>query len=65
MENVMLPSPEQIDERIADCELELKSLRRLRRMSQAARDAAQARRRRACSTHAVPLPEQQGAARVS
>jgi hypothetical protein len=43
MEMIVLPPPEQIDKRIAACELELKALRRLRRMAHAARVAEQAR----------------------
>jgi hypothetical protein len=60
MEPITLPQPEQLRQRIADCELELRSLRRLLRMSIAADDANQARRRRedkiAQSGEEVPAP---------
>jgi hypothetical protein len=46
MENITLPPPEQLQQRIADCETELKSLRRLLRVTKAMRDAEEARKRR-------------------
>jgi hypothetical protein len=46
METITIPEPDQLRRRITDCELELKSLRRLLRMSQAMQDAQQARERR-------------------
>jgi peptidoglycan hydrolase CwlO-like protein len=49
MENITVPPPEEIQQRIADCEQELKSLRQLFRLSQAIRDAKEARQRRARS----------------
>jgi hypothetical protein len=41
-----LPSPDELRQRIADCEIEIKSLRRLLRMSWAWEDANAARHRR-------------------
>jgi hypothetical protein len=46
METLTLPPPDEIQERITACEIELKSLRRLLRMSRAMRDAEAARQRR-------------------
>lgn len=46
MDTIILPPPDDIRERIASCEAELKSLRRLLRASQDAHDARDARRRR-------------------
>jgi hypothetical protein len=47
MEMIPVPQPEVIQQRIADCELELRSLRRLLRMALALQDAEEARQRRA------------------
>jgi hypothetical protein len=44
--NITLPQPDELRERIAACEVELKSLRRLLRMSRAMQDAEAARKRR-------------------
>jgi hypothetical protein len=41
-----MPTPEQSQQRIADCEIELRSLWRLLRIAQSMRDAEQARARR-------------------
>jgi hypothetical protein len=57
MENITLPPPEEIRHRIADCELELKSLRRLFRMVQALQDAAKARERRSSPTQGREAPD--------
>jgi hypothetical protein len=46
MDQLTIPTPEQLDQRITECELELKALRHLRRMAQAAHVAEQARRAR-------------------
>jgi len=43
---ITLPPPDTIIRRIDDCEAELRSLRRLLRLSRAAHDADDARRRR-------------------
>jgi hypothetical protein len=53
METLALPPPDQIRQRINACSQELKSLRRLLRMSQDMRDAEEARRSR-------QAPEQEG-----
>jgi hypothetical protein len=47
MDAILLPPPDELRRRIAACEAELKSLRRLLRASQDAHDAEAARRRRA------------------
>jgi hypothetical protein len=44
MEIIELPRPDLIRQRISDCEIELKSLRRLYRMARALYDAEEARR---------------------
>jgi hypothetical protein len=46
MESTTVPPPEELLQRINDCEIELKSLRRLLRVSQSLRDANEARQRR-------------------
>jgi hypothetical protein len=43
METRTVPPPAQIQQRIADCEAELKALRRMLRLSRAMRDAEVAR----------------------
>jgi hypothetical protein len=57
METITLPPPDLIRRRISDCAQEMKSLRRLLRMSQDMRDAEEARQRR-------QAPEQEGTGRV-
>jgi hypothetical protein len=47
MERITIPTPDEIRQRITDCERELKALRRLLRMALHALDAAEARHRRA------------------
>jgi hypothetical protein len=44
--NLVVPTPDEIVARIAACEQELKSLRRLLRLAQHLRDAHEARQRR-------------------
>jgi hypothetical protein len=58
MDALTLPPPEQLDQRIAECELELKALRRLRRMAHAAHIAAQARRAREGGSGILPKREE-------
>jgi hypothetical protein len=45
MESITVPTPENIQDRIAACENELRSLRKLLRLSRAAQAAEDARRR--------------------
>jgi hypothetical protein len=52
MDTIILPPPDELRRRIDACELELKALRRLLRISQDAHDAEDARRARL-----VPLPK--------
>jgi hypothetical protein len=53
MENTLvIPSPDQLRERIAQCELELRALRRLLRMSVSAAVALEAREARREAAHA-------------
>jgi hypothetical protein len=52
-----VPPPEQIRRRIADCEVELRSLRRLLRLSAAARAAAEASQRRPTTETSLEMPE--------
>jgi hypothetical protein len=44
--NLVVPTPDEVRRRIAECEAELKALRRLLRTSQDAHDAEEARRLR-------------------
>jgi hypothetical protein len=46
MNLITVPTPDQLRQRIADCEEELRELRRLLRMSLAMSHATEARRRR-------------------
>jgi len=57
MEPIVLPPPDEIRQRISDCEQELKALRRLLRASVAAHDAAAARQRRTRGLTAVARAE--------
>ncbi len=54
MSTIELPPPDEIERRIAECELELRELKRLLRMSRSAHEANAARERRRASTPAVP-----------
>jgi hypothetical protein len=60
MDGIVVPTPEQIDQRIRECENELKSLRRLRRVSNAALRAEEAHQRHIAATFEHIL-EQKGA----
>ncbi|HTU18787.1 MAG TPA: hypothetical protein VMG10_12065 [Gemmataceae bacterium] len=53
--DIRLPSPDALQRRIADCQAELRSLRRLLRVAQDAYDAEAARRRR---SQAPAMPEE-------
>jgi hypothetical protein len=53
---LIVPSVDEIAQRIEDCELELKSLKRLLTIAQYTRDANNARDRRAQANQKVPLP---------
>jgi hypothetical protein len=57
---INLPPPAAIRQRITDCELELRALRRLLRTAQDAADAADARRRREVVRVAALAPAQAG-----
>jgi hypothetical protein len=53
MNTTTLPPPDELRQRIADCEEELRALRRLLRMSAAMRSATEARERREVGGKAV------------
>jgi hypothetical protein len=53
METISIPAPEEIQSRIADCESELRCLRRLLRLSRTAQSAADAKKRRLESNAAI------------
>ncbi|HKI35181.1 MAG TPA: hypothetical protein VKA46_25210 [Gemmataceae bacterium] len=63
MDLLTLPPPECIRERIANCERELKALRRLLRVSQVVRDAEEARQSRADTTVKRTLAKEVSGAR--
>lgn len=46
MEPITIPTPDQLRQRIAECERERRALQRMLRLSQAATDADEARRAR-------------------
>jgi hypothetical protein len=46
MDTITIPPPETLQQRISDCETELRSLRRLLRMAKSMQSADEARRRR-------------------
>jgi hypothetical protein len=50
MDTITIPAPDQIRQRIASCEEELRSLRRLLRLSLTAKQADDARQQRASLT---------------
>jgi hypothetical protein len=57
MSTITLPPPDELRRRITDCETELRALRRLLRMSRAAHDADDARRRREAAAQAEGAPD--------
>jgi hypothetical protein len=56
MDTIQLPPPEELARRIDDCETELKSLKRLLRMSRSLRRADEARARRTTQPAAPKEP---------
>jgi hypothetical protein len=56
MDALTVPPPDEIRQRIVDCEVELKALQRLLRMSVAAQKATEARLRRPDANCAKEVP---------